>query len=232
MDGSGRLLCSQKQIWYNFDVRCLSLSPIYGVTWQKLTQQLSGLIEQELTVNPHRQVYLCGESFGACLALKLMETNPHLCHQVILVNSASAFAQRQWLNLGSYITEIMPSLIYQGATNLLLPFLAKLESVKVKERRRLLKVMQSLPPLIVSWRINLLQNFQVNQAKLNRFSQPVLIVASHEDKILPSVEEAKKLKQIFSQSKVTILSQSGHCCLLEERIDLYNIIRDNLSTIA
>ncbi len=228
MDGSGRLFHSQKKIWHNFDVRCLSLSPVYGVSWQKLTQQLTNLIQGELRINGNRQVYLCGESFGACLALKLIETTPNLCNGVILVNSASAFEQRQWLNLGSYITQIMPSLIYQGATHLLLPFLAKLEVINIRERKRLLKVMQSLPPLIVSWRINLLQNFQANFERLNQFSQPVLILASDEDKILPSVEEAQKLKQIFSQSKVSILTQSGHCCLLEDNIDLYNIIQYNL----
>lgn len=232
MDGSGRLLRSQKQIWHNFDVRCLSLPPVYGVSWQKLTQQLTGLIQKELSFHSHRQVYLCGESFGACLALKLIETNPNLCNHVILVNSASAFQQRQWLNLGSYITEIMPRLIYQGATNLLLPFLAKLEAVSVRERKRLLKVMQSLPPLVVSWRINLLQNFQLNKSKLNQFSQPVLILASDEDKILPSLEEAQNLKQIFFQSQVNILTQSGHCCLLEEKINLYDIIQTNLVRIA
>lgn len=228
MDGSGRLLRSQKHIWHNFDVHCLSLSPVYGVSWEKLTQQLIRLIEQQLSINGNRQVYLCGESFGACLALNLIETTPNLCDNLILVNSASAFQQRQWLNLGSYVTEIMPSLIYQGATHLLLPFLAKLEEVSLRERKRLLKVMQSLPPLIVSWRINLLQNYQFNKAKLNQFSQPVLIIASDEDNILPSVEEAQNLKQIFSQGKVSILTQSGHCCLLEEKINLYDIIQYNL----
>lgn len=227
MDGSGKLLQSQTQIWQNFDVRCVAIPPLHGIEWQELTQQLVNLIQQQLKVNDNREIYLCGESFGACLAMKLMETIPNIFTKVILINSASAFSQRPWLNLGTYITQIMPDFIYRGSTLLLLPFLAKLEALTIRERQRLLRVMTLLPPNIVSWRISLLEKFFLDQHKLKKYEKEVLIIAGGEDQLLPSVAEATRLKSIFSQTKISILTHSGHCCLLEKNIDLCKIITES-----
>jgi pimeloyl-ACP methyl ester carboxylesterase len=225
MDGSGKLLKSQSQIWQNFDVRCVAIPPHHGIEWLELTQQLVTLIQQQLKVNGGREIYLCGESFGACLAIKLMEKMPDIFTKVILINSASAFRERPWLHWGTYVTRMMPDFIYRGSTLLLLPFLAKLEALNLRERQRLLRVMASLPPTTVSWRINLLEKFFLDQNKLNKYKKDVLIVASAEDQLLPSVEEAKRLKSLFTQSQISILPYSGHCCLLEKEVDLLKIIK-------
>lgn len=220
MDGSGELLASQPQIWRNFDVRCLYISP-QPMSWAEITQKLILLIQDELTIHGKRRIYLCGESFGACLALQLMKYIPGLIHQVILINSASAFQEQPLLNLGPYITKLMSEFVYRRSTLLLLPFLGNLEAITSKEKKRLLRAMQALPPEVVSWRLALLQEFQYPPS----VSHPrFLIIASAQDKLLPSVAEAKKLSQIFPNSQMTILPDSGHCCLLETQVDLYKII--------
>jgi pimeloyl-ACP methyl ester carboxylesterase len=228
MDCTGELLTVQaEKLAKVFDLRCLYISPTDLSSWEKLTEATIKLIQKELIRNPQRTVYLCGESFGGCLALKLMEKMPNFFTKVILVNSASAFHQRPWLNFGTYITQIMPDFIYRNSTLLLLPFLAKIEALTIKERQRLLNVMTLLPPNIVSWRINLLEKFAINQHKLKQYEKEVLIIAGGEDKLLPSVEEATRLKSIFSQAKISILTHSGHCCLLEKNVDLCKIITES-----
>ena len=221
MDGSGELLTSQKQIWQYFDVRCLYIPP-KEMGWEEITHKLVTLIKEELTLHGDRKIYICGESFGACLALKLIECIPNFIDQVILINSASGFNERPLLNLGTYITRMMSDFIYRNATFLLLPFLGKLEAITTTEKNKLLKVMQNLPPKIVSWRLSLLQNFQYQPLS---FHPPLLVIASAQDQLLPSVAEAKKLTKMFPNSHMTILPESGHCCLLENQVDLYNIIR-------
>lgn len=225
MDGSGKLLKSQQKLWQYFDVRCLFMPPSQGIHWGELTHQLMELIMPLQKETPQRHIYLCGESFGACLAMKVMEVMPNQFEKVILINSASAFYQCPWLNLGRYLTLGMPEVVYQASTLILLPFLAKLEAVSLKERQRLLQVMSAIPPSIVSWRIHLLENFFIDQNKLNLYKNKVQIIASAEDKLLPSVIEAERLNSIFTQSKITILPDSGHCCLLEKQVDLLSLIQ-------
>lgn len=225
MDCSGRLLQKQAKLWRLFDVRCLRIAPEYIRDWDILADKVIQLIYQELLSNPQKQIYLCGESFGGCLAMKLMAKVPQLFAQVILVNPASSFYQRPWLNLGSYVTKVMSDWIYSSLTLVLLPFLAKLEALHPRERHALLSAMQSIPPPVVSERIHLINNFQVDIDKLKSFPHEVFIVASGEDKLLPSVEEAYRLKQIFPQTEISILPHSGHCCLLEKNVDLVQMIQ-------
>ena len=221
MDGSGELFQHQTKIWQNFDVRCLYLPPQY-TNWQELTDSLIHLLKAELSKHHSKKVYICGESFGACLALKLVESVPHLIARCILINSASAFKKIPLLQLGPFVTNVMSEYIYQQATVLLLPFLGKLDAIDSQEKSLLLNVMQAVPPQIVSHRLSLLQNFSYQPFPNHPF---IHLVASKEDQLLPSVAEAQKLNNQFSLSKISILPHSGHCCLLEKKVDLYRIIQ-------
>ena len=59
---------------------------------------------------------------------------------------------------------------------------------------------------------------------LNCFQNSVLIIASGEDKILPSTQEAQRLSQFFINKTVVLLPNNGHSCLLEKDVDLYEIL--------
>lgn len=227
LDGTGKLLHTQVSIWQNFDVRCLCIPRDDVSDWKMLTAKVIQLIRKELKNNHDRQVYICGESFGGCLALKLIEVAPELCNYLILINAASSFRKRPWLNFGGTLTQIMPNFIYAYSTLILLPFLAKLELLKSSVRRDLLTVMQSLPSNIVSWRISLLEKFTLNCHQLQQFANPVLIIASEMDQILPSVEESQQLNNIFPNTKTFILAGSGHSCLLEKDVNLWKILQES-----
>lgn len=225
MDGTGKLLHNQFCLWNNFEVRCLSIPSDDYSNWLNLTEKVILLIQQELNNNHFDHVYLCGESFGGCLALKLIENQPSLFDRLILINPASSFQKRSWLNLGSVITQVIPDFIYFNSTSILLPFLAKLERIKPHLHQDLLTAMQSISPKTVSWRISLLNQFNVINFKLRNFTRPVLIIASALDDILPSTEEASRLSLLFPNTQLKILPFSGHSCLLEKDINLYEILK-------
>ncbi len=196
-----------------------------------LTDKVINLINEELKNYQQKQVVICGESFGGCLALNLIAKVPDLFSQIILINPASSFYQRSWLNLGSYITQVLPYSFYANLTFVLLPFLAKLEALDFPERKALLSAMQSIPPKVVSERINLINNFTLEPNLIRSFSKPVSLIASGEDRLLPSVEEVYRLQQFFPRSEVKILPDSGHCCLLEKKVDLTEIISNPYSLL-
>lgn len=224
MDGSGRLFYTQLKIWKSFDVRCLSIPKNDLSDWKTLAKKVLDLIKQELLYNNKRKVFLCGESFGGCLALKLIETAPDIFDSLILINPASSFKQRPFLSFGSIVTQFMPDFVYINSTLILLPFLGNLTNMKERNRQKLLKMIQSIPPQIVSWRLSLLENFFIDETLLNRFQNSVLIIASGEDKILPSTEEAQRLSKFFVNKRVVFLPNNGHTCLLEKDVDLYEIM--------
>lgn len=228
MDGTGQLLRSQTAgLETGFDVRCLAIPRKDLNTWDVLAKSVLDLIYAELQKSSQRPVYLCGESFGGCLAMKVAIQTPHLFKRIILINPASSFRLRPWLNWASQITYLVPSELYDVGALGLLPFLASLPRISRSDRHELLKTMRSVPPETVHWRLSLLREFEVDNKQLGRLTQPVLLIAGGSDRLLPSVTEVKRIGNILPNTKIVVLPHCGHACLLEEDINLYEILKDN-----
>ncbi|NEP04471.1 MAG: alpha/beta hydrolase [Okeania sp. SIO2G4] len=227
MDGTGKLLRSQQSRLSNaFDIRCLSIPPNDLSSWDRLLEKTVELIEIERQAIPERPVYLCGESFGGCLALKVAFTAPELFNKLILVNSASSFSQQPLVKYGSYLTQYLPSYLYRLSVTGTLPFLAALGRIERAERQALLEAMQSVSQQTSIWRLELMRSFQVDKNQLKKLKKPVLVIASAADRLLPSISQAKFLVKHLPEAKMVVLPNSGHACLLETDVDFYTIIRD------
>ncbi|MFN6463363.1 MAG: alpha/beta fold hydrolase [Nostoc sp. DedVER02] len=228
MDGTGQLLRSQTAgLETGFDVRSLALPRKDLNTWDVLTKSVLDLIHAELEKSSQRSVYLCGESFGGCLAMKVAIQAPHLFKRIILINPASSFHLRTWLSWASQLTYLVPSGLYDIGALGLLPFLASLPRISRSDRHELLKTMRSVPAETVLWRLSLLREFEIDQEKLSRLTQPVLLIAGGSDRLLPSVTEVKRIGNILPNNKIVVLPECGHACLLEQDINLYEILKDN-----
>ncbi|MEH2183620.1 alpha/beta fold hydrolase [Nostoc sp.] len=228
MDGTGQLLRSQTAgLEAGFDVRCLALPRKDLNNWDVLTKSVLDLIDAELEKNSQRPVYLCGESFGGCLAMKVAIQAPDFFKRIILINPASSFQLRPWLSWASQLTFLVPSGLYDIGALGLLPFLASLPRISQSDRHDLLKTMRSVPAETVLWRLSLLREFHVDEEQLRRLTQPVLLIAGASDRLLPSVSEVNRIGNILPNNKIVVLLNCGHACLLEQDTNLYKILKDN-----
>jgi pimeloyl-ACP methyl ester carboxylesterase len=139
MDGTGQLLRTQTEgLEAAFDVRCLAIPPDDLTGWDELAQQVIDLIKGELAGN-QRSVYLCGESFGGCLAMKVAVLAPDLFHRIILVNPASSFNRRPWIAWGSQISRYLPEVAYRFSSVTFLPLLASFDRIAEVDRQALIQ---------------------------------------------------------------------------------------------
>jgi pimeloyl-ACP methyl ester carboxylesterase len=228
MDGTGQLLRTQTAgLEEGFDVRCLAIPRDDLTSWDVLTNNVLDLIHAELEKSSQRPVYLCGESFGGCLAMKVAIKAPKLFKRIILINPASAFHLHPWFNWASQLTYIVPDCFFEFGALGLLPFLAALQRISKSDRKELLKTMRSVPPKTVLWRISLVREFQVDDVQLHRLTQPVLLIAGARDRLLPSLAEVSRLVKILPNAKLLVLPESGHACLLEAETNLYEILKQH-----
>jgi pimeloyl-ACP methyl ester carboxylesterase len=226
MDGTGQLLRAQTAgLEAGFDVRCLAIPPDDLNSWEALAQQVVDLIQQEVAGEEGRSVYLCGESFGGCLAMKVAVLAPHLFHRMILINPASSFNRRPWITWGSSLSRYLPEVLYQLSSVTFLPLLASFGRIAPADRQALIEAVRSVPQKTSIWRMSLLHQFQIPKQELRQLTQPVLLLASVDDKLFPSVPEAYRLKGTFQAAQVVVLPQSGHTCLLEAEINLFKIMQ-------
>ena len=184
------------------------------------------LIEAELSSTPERAVYLCAESFGGCIALKMLEQAPDLFKGIILLNPASSFHRVPWLNLGSLLFPLTPDFLYNNSAYLTLPFLAPVNRLSAQACQGLAETIKSAPKQTAQQRLAMMREFTLDETKLRQVTQPVLLIGSEKDLILPSEEEVKRLAKIFPfpQATVVTLPHSGHACLVED-INLYQIMK-------
>ncbi len=221
MDGTGRLFYRQiKHLENDFDIRCLYIPDGNRDNWQKLASQTACLIKESLIHKSNQTVYLCGESFGGCLALELIRYMPTLCQRVILANPAFCLQERPWLILGKYFSAVAPRFIHQQASQLLIPLLVNIQRVNHPERMALLAAMRSISQSTTVWRFELLESFYLDRNRLKQVVGEVILLASGQDLLLPSVSAGKELVNIFPQAELKVLPESGHSCLLEKNLDL------------
>jgi pimeloyl-ACP methyl ester carboxylesterase len=227
MDGTGELLQSQiPELASYLDIRCLAIPKNYLATWDVLAKNVLDLIHAELEKSCQRTIYLCGESFGGCLAMQVATQSPQLFKRIILINPASSLQQHFLFNWISQLTQFVPSSLFNIGALGLLPFLASLEQISHSNRYTLFTAMRSLPPETVNWRLSLLRDFRVEKKNLQQLTQPILLIGSGNDLLLPSVTEIARLADILPNTQIFILPNSGHACLLEKDVNLYQILKD------
>jgi len=236
MDGTGHLLEPQVEaLATRFDVRCLSIPANDQTDWDGLADQVIELIAREqhqtatLTADrvygAARPIYICGESFGGCLGLKIVAKATDWCDRLILINPASSFSRLLWLRWSHLFVQQVSDGFYQLSAFGLLPFLIAPDRVLHRHRQALLQASQSVTAASAAWRLNLLREFSLHNLPLGQITQPTLVIASQKDRILPSCSEANTLLQVLPQAKKVVLPESGHACLLETDISLYEILQ-------
>ncbi len=227
MDGSGQLLRRQlKGLGSYFSIRCLSIPVDDATSWLEMVQFVVALVRAELEHHEQepRPVYLCGESFGGCLALELAAIAPELFQRIILINPASSFAHVPWMTAASLLAPGLPSFLYSLSAAALVPLLISWSRVESADRQALLNAMQALSPKSAAWRLDLLRKFNPLALPLQQINQPTLIIAGGQDKLLPSITEAQRLVRLLPMAQMMVLPESGHACLLEKNIDLSKIL--------
>jgi len=207
-----------------FNVRCLMLPPQELSSWDILSQQVVDLTQAELETEQPKSVYLCGECFGACLALKVLLKAPQLFDRIILINPASSFNRLPWTHLTSLLTDWFPQHVYQIFSDAFLPFLASSNRISPTNRQVLLQSVKSAPLKVSAHRLSLLREFRMDKTQLQQLNQAFLIITSKADLILPSFTEAQRLVRSIPNARVVTLPDSGHACLLEEEINLFEIM--------
>ncbi|NEP19925.1 MAG: alpha/beta fold hydrolase [Leptolyngbya sp. SIO4C1] len=226
MDGSGQLLRTQLSgLSQRFDIRCLALSTQNNWSWRKLVERVVDLIDQTGHHRHRTPVYLCGESFGGCLALQVAVHAPQIFDRLILVNPASSFRRLPWMRFGAALSPWLPAPLHSLGQFGIVPFLIAANRVAGEDREALWQAMSAVPPQTASWRLELLNQFDVGRLPIESIEQPVLLIAGKADSLLPSADEAQRLAKRLPRAQVLLLPHSGHACLLEAQVNLYELMQ-------
>lgn len=218
LDGTGQLFVSQvRSLAQDFDVRCLMIPEENRQDWFELAQAVVQLVDD---VGRDRPLYLCGESFGGCLALQVALTAPSRLAHLVLINPASALHRYAWMRWATQYTSFIPHWLFQTSGAIALPLLANFNRISDAKRDLFVRTVRPISQACVAWRIELLHQFQVQPEQLSQLQVATSLLASGSDRLLPSQAEARLLQKSLPQAQIYPLPDSGHVCLLEDEVDL------------
>ncbi|CAK7340886.1 unnamed protein product [Dovyalis caffra] len=208
------------------------------------------LVEETVRIehasSPNKPIYLVGESIGGCLALAVAARNPEVDLVLIVANPATSFG-RSHLQSFLPILEAVPDQLHNGLLSLLSPLTGnpvKMAMVNTEDRlpsrlkigkfyqnlRSLLHSLSVVPDIIpkdtLIWKLKLLRSAAdyVN-ACLHTVKAEVLLLASEKDYLLPSRDEAKRLKSLLQNCTVRNFKDNGHAIFLEDGVGLLTVIK-------
>lgn len=218
LDGTGKLFVSQmKPLSRYFDVHCLNIPESNRQDWQGLAKSVIELIRQ---IQDDRPLYLCGESFGGCLALQIAMCAPEMLSRLIVINPASALRRHVWLRWTTQYADYVPEWLFRVSGAIALPLLANFDRMGAYERELFVNTVRPISQACVTWRIGMLHKFEAQPERLKQVSVPTALLASGRDRLFPSAQEAELLQKYFPNARTYSLPYSGHVCLLENEVDL------------
>ncbi|CAO2208165.1 unnamed protein product [Urochloa humidicola] len=246
-DGVGMgLTLHHKSLGKVFEVRCLHI-PVHDRTpFEGLLQNVENTIKHEHDLSPNRPIYLVGDSFGGCLAVAVAARNPQIDLVLILVNPATSFATTP-LQPMLPLLESMPSEFHVTVPYLLSFVMGdplKMASVSIENNLSPLETLQKLSDSLTSmlpllseladiiprdtllWKLKLLKTGAAYaNSRLHAVKAEVLLLASGNDNLLPSGDEADRLFKELKNCRVRYFKDNGHTLLLEDGINLLSVIK-------
>ncbi|XP_050274753.1 phytyl ester synthase 1, chloroplastic-like isoform X1 [Quercus robur] len=247
MDGTGLgLVLHHKALGKAFEVWCLHI-PVHDRTpFEGLVKLVEETVRFEHSLSPHKPIYLVGDSFGGCLALAVASRNPAIDLVLILSNPATSFGRSQLQPLFP-ILEAMPDGLHSAVPYLLSSIMGdpvKMAAVNIESSfppgqrfERLSRSLTGLLPYLsgfddiiprdtLLWKLKLLKSAAAYaNSRLHAVKAEVLVLASGKDNMLPSRDEAERLKNSLQDCIVRHFKDNGHTLLLEDGIGLMTVIK-------
>ncbi|XP_062143471.1 phytyl ester synthase 1, chloroplastic isoform X1 [Alnus glutinosa] len=247
MDGTGLgLVLHHKALGKAFEVRCLHI-PVHDRTpFEGLVKLVEETVRLEHASSPNKPIYLAGDSFGGCLALAVASRNPTIDLVLILCNPATSFGRSQLQPLFP-ILEAMPDGLHSAVPYLLSTIMGdpmKMVTVNIESRlppgqrfeqlsrglTALLPYLSDLADIIpkdtLLWKLKLLKSSAAYaNSRLHAVKAEVLVLSSGKDNMLPSGDEAQRLKKSLQNCVVRHFKDNGHTLLLEDGICLMTVIK-------
>ncbi|KAK4596211.1 hypothetical protein RGQ29_014310 [Quercus rubra] len=212
MDGTGLgLVLHHKALGKAFEVWCLHI-PVHDRTpFEGLVKLVEETVRFEHALSPHKPIYLVGDSFGGCLALAVASRNPAIDLVLILSNPGDPVKMAA-VNIESSFPPGQRFERLSRSLTGLLPYLSGFDDI--------------LPRDTLLWKLKLLKSAAAYaNSRLHAVKAEVLVLASGKDNMLPSRDEAERLKNSLQDCIVRHFMDNGHTLLLEDGIGLMTVIK-------
>ncbi|KAL9162817.1 hypothetical protein ABFS82_06G002500 [Erythranthe guttata] len=248
VDGVGTgLVLHHERLGKIFDIWCFHIPLSDRTSFTDLVKLVESAVRLEYSRTPNRPIYLVAESFGGCLALAVAARNPHIDLILILANPATSFSRSllqpetllpfstmmpdQFSSSLPYLLSLLtgsPLKMVTTAIGKRFPLeqlFGKLFHDTIAVSSYLSVLSDALTAETLRWKLDMLKSAAAfANSRLHAVKAQTLILASGQDQLLPSREEAERLRQVLPKCEIRVFDDSGHALFLDEDVRLVSIL--------
>jgi pimeloyl-ACP methyl ester carboxylesterase len=220
MEGTGRLFYRQEpELRTHYTVACLPSRAQPPFTYPELIDDVLNVMKQEQA----GKATIVAESFGGTVALQFAAQHPERIDRLVLINTFPYFRRRIRLYLGL----ILLPFTFIPLGNAIREFFYKMalgfERVEKEDIAKLCECSFSHGYGTSRNRMRLVKDLDVRN-QLSKISVPVTIIASAQDKLIPSVKEARWMASQLPDARVIVLPEHGHTPLVTSNFSLLSVL--------
>uniref|UniRef100_A0A803MHJ3 Serine aminopeptidase S33 domain-containing protein n=1 Tax=Chenopodium quinoa TaxID=63459 RepID=A0A803MHJ3_CHEQI len=193
-----------------------------------------------------KPIYLVGESIGGCVALAVAARNPDIDLVLILANPGEPFnlissSVEKGLERQATLEQLS-----QGLGDLLSYLSVRPNTLIKSPLHNLFYIYDSqvladiLPRETLLWKLQMMKSAcSFANSRLHAVKAQILILVSERDQLLPSLEEAERIREALPKQEIRVLKNtgkmpkceiryfkdSGHFLFLEDGVDIVTIIK-------
>lgn len=219
LEGTGRLFFRQEpELSKRFQVITFPSRSKPPFNYEDLTQDLLEIMDEEKA----EKATIVGESFGGTIALNFAHKYQSRVEHLILVNTFPYYRRRFFLRLGKVFVPLASHPLTKWARNLILPLFLKNKTMDQIAIQNIIDCTWSQTADTYRNRVQLIETHDLRES-LCEIRVPVTIVASAKDKVSPSLKEARLMSLSFPNSRIVVLAEHGHTCLVSNQFSLSTI---------
>jgi pimeloyl-ACP methyl ester carboxylesterase len=219
LDGTAQLFYRQIPLLAReFDVIAFPLPDDARCTMDSLVEALRARIEQA-----SGDVFLCGESFGGALGLSFALAHPERLRGLIALNTFPVIRSPRMLRAAPPLLRLVPWAAMPAVRRFTERRLHT-RHTRPEDLREFRERTRAIGRAGYIRRLEILRTYDIRE-RLHELEVPTLFLAGSEDRLVPSVAEARFMGERAPQASVRILEGYGHVCLIHHDFDLLEHVR-------
>ncbi len=220
LDGTGRLLHRQQDLFEEYDVQCESYPQDRTQTYEELADTGAERLKER---RPNTRAIVLAESFGGAVGITFVLKYPELVERIVFVNTFARFPKRVRIRLADWLGRLLPRKPAHPKTRGLRSLFFFNKEIPKEERDEWWKRTEDVPQRAFGYRLQLIAKVDL-RSRLAEIEVPALVIVAPNDRVVHP-KAGRELAKLLPHA--TLLEKPvSHAAMAHPEINIAKLLAD------
>jgi pimeloyl-ACP methyl ester carboxylesterase len=218
LDGTGRLLFRQPDLFQRYDVLCETYPQDRPQTYEELADTAAVHVRERWD---GRRAIVLAESFGGAVALTFALRHQELVERMVLVNTFARYRWRMRIRLAAFFGRFLPRKPAHPATRPLRSVFFFSKDIPKADRDEWWKRTEDVPMRAFGYRLRLIAGLDL-RPRLAEIRVSTLVLAAPDDRVV-SAKAGREVARLLPNARL-IEPRVGHGAMIHPAINIAELL--------